>query len=79
MRTWLKEIRKDKKMSQEDVGKASGLSRQYYNMIETGHRGKPLSVDVAKKIAAVLEFDWQRFYEDETAYVSKEQSAAESA
>jgi DNA-binding XRE family transcriptional regulator len=32
-------------------------------MIEGGHRNP--SVDVAKKIAAVLGFDWIRFYDDE--------------
>ena len=43
---------------------AAGISQSYYAGIETGIRGKPLSVPVAKKIAAVLGFDWTQFYEE---------------
>ena len=66
MRHWLKQIRERKEMTQEDVGKAIGFTRQYFNMIETGVRGEPLPVDTAKKIAMVLNFDWKLFYEDES-------------
>ena len=64
MRNWLKEIRESKRMTQEEVGKAIGFTRQYYNMIETGIRGEPLPVDTAKKIATTLDFDWKLFYPD---------------
>lgn len=65
MRTWLKKIRKDAKLSTYKVAEMAGVSQSYYASIETGNRGKPLNVDVAKKIAEALHFDWTRFYEDE--------------
>jgi len=65
MRTWLKELREQKGMTQEEVGKAIGFTRQYFNMIETGARGEPLPVDTAKKIAVTLGFDWKLFYPDD--------------
>lgn len=64
MRTWLVDVRKAAKKTQQDIAGAAGISQPYYAGIELGIRGKPLSVPVAKKIAAVLGFDWTRFYEE---------------
>ena len=60
---FLKNIREQKKMTQNEIATKSGISRQYYGLIETGERKVP--VWTAKKIAAALGFEWQRFYEDE--------------
>lgn len=64
MRIWLKELREKSGLSQMTVAKRAGISQNYYSSIETGTRGNPLNVDVAKKIAEALSFDWTRFYED---------------
>ena len=61
MREWLKEIRTKKGMTQDEVATECGISRQYYNFIESGERNCP--VDTAKKIAAVLGFEWIKFFE----------------
>lgn len=53
--------RQQARMSQEDISKKVGISRAGYSNIENGKR-RP-SVAVAKKVAAVLGFDWTRFYE----------------
>ena len=63
-RNWLKEIREKKGLSIEEVAASSGMSRTMYFYIESGERGAKLPVPTAKKIAAALGFDWQRFYED---------------
>lgn len=60
---WLKKIRKDKSYSQKEISNQSNISRQMYSMIENGQR-KP-SVSTAKKIAAVLGFDWTLFFTEE--------------
>ena len=63
MRTWLKELRtKSSYMTQKELAARVGISRTMITEIENG-KANP-SVDVAKKIAAVLGFDWIRFYED---------------
>lgn len=59
---WLKEIRFEKRQTQESVARKASMARTSYTNIETGVR-RP-SIDAAKKIATVLEFDWTRFYED---------------
>lgn len=72
MRKWLAEIRAASGKSQQTVANESGISQSYYAGIELGIRGKPLAVPVAKKIAAVLGFDWIRFYEEDTDQVPPE-------
>ena len=61
MRKWLIDIRNGR--AQAQIAEAVGISQQMYSAIELGER-RP-SVEVAKKIASVLEFPWTRFYEDE--------------
>jgi putative transcriptional regulator len=65
MLQWLRAIRKEKGLSQSRVAEAAQISQQYYNMIELGQRGNPLNVNVAKRIAAVLDFEWTRFYQED--------------
>ena len=65
MRTWLKDIRAKKKLTQQKVANAANVDVTMISKIELGKR-QP-SVKVAKKIAAVLGFDWTRFYDDEQA------------
>jgi putative transcriptional regulator len=64
MRTWLKELRtKSSYMTQKELAARVGISRTMITEIENGNANP--SVDVAKKIAAVLGFDWTRFFEDD--------------
>lgn len=63
MRSWLKELRHKSNLTQEQLAKMVGISRTMITEIENGNANP--SVKVAKKIAAVLGFDWTRFFEDE--------------
>ena len=63
MPKWLKDKRCSKKLSQVDVANKVGITRVSYARIEIDERSP--SVETAKKIANVLDFDWTRFYEDE--------------
>ena len=58
---WLREIRGTK--SQQTIADDIGIAQSTYASIEIGRR-KP-SVEMAKRIASVLGFDWTRFYEDD--------------
>ena len=58
---WLKEKREAKNMTMRSVASSARVSESYYNLIENGIR-RP-SVAVAKRIAAVLGFEWVRFFE----------------
>lgn len=58
----LKDKRTEKKMSQEELANQCGVFRTHISNIEKGIT-KP-SVNLAKKIGQILEFDWTEFYED---------------
>ena len=63
MRKWLRDIRKTRGLSEGAVAAAAGITQVAYHWIETGERTpRP---ETAKKIAAVLGFEWTRFYEEE--------------
>jgi transcriptional regulator with XRE-family HTH domain len=67
---WLIDIRQQEGISQTKVADKVKISKQYYNMIEAGTRGKSIRGSLAKSIAAALHFerygiDWTRFYEDD--------------
>jgi transcriptional regulator with XRE-family HTH domain len=59
LRYWL--IKKRAGQSQESVAAKCGISQNHLSAIENDIR-RP-SVDVAKRIAAVLNFDWTLFFE----------------
>lgn len=63
MRKWLIEKREKKKMTQEQVATLANIKRPYYSQIESGKR-RP-SPEVAKRIAAVLKFNWTIFFASE--------------
>lgn len=62
MRPFLIEAREAKSLSQSEVATKCGISRQYYNFIESGKRNCP--VKTAKKLGEVLGVDWEKFFED---------------
>ena len=59
---WLKEKRREAQKTQEEVARAAQVSQPSYANIEAGRRTP--SVPTAKRIAAALGFEWQRFYEE---------------
>ncbi|MCY7743687.1 helix-turn-helix transcriptional regulator [Bacillus paralicheniformis] len=62
-RAWLINIRAQSKMTQEEVANRAGIKRPYYSQIESGVR-RP-SVQVAKRISKVMDFDWALFFESD--------------
>lgn len=62
MRTWLKDIRVEAGLNQEDVSNQAGINRSLYGHIETGKRNA--TVMNAKRIAEVLDFEWTLFFEE---------------
>ncbi|WP_200411955.1 helix-turn-helix transcriptional regulator [Virgibacillus salexigens] len=63
MRSWLKELRLQKGLTQYQVSEVAEIERSYYTMIEQGNRNP--SVWVAKRIASSLGFEWTIFFENQ--------------
>lgn len=58
----LKELRKQKNVSQQKVADACGVKRQTIAMIETG-KNLP-SVKLAKRLAEFFDVEWTIFFEE---------------
>ena len=61
-RQWLADLRTNRGKTQLEVARAVGLSQSGYANIEVGLRMP--SVEIAKRIAATLGFEWTRFFEE---------------
>ncbi|OLN23872.1 transcriptional regulator [Domibacillus antri] len=72
-RFWLKKLREDADKTHDDVAKEAAISRSFYTNIELGIKNP--SVEVAKKIASVLIFEWTLFFANECSL--KEQNTKE--
>lgn len=57
----IRALRKAHKLSLSKLGEAVGITRQAVSQIELG-KSKP-DVETAKKLGAVLNFDWWKIYE----------------
>lgn len=64
MRDWLKNLRTQLDMSQQELADKVGVSREYITMIENDERTP--SVSIAKKIGLELNFDWTNFFENKS-------------
>ncbi|MDR1761670.1 MAG: helix-turn-helix domain-containing protein [Bacteroidales bacterium] len=62
MRLWLRELRGKAGMSQTEIANLVGIDVTSIGKYENGKR-RP-SIEVAKKIAALLNFDWTLFFAD---------------
>ena len=60
MREWLRLIRIDNRLTQEQIATLLNISRSSYNRYETGKR-TPNPV-LAQRIAKEMKFDWTLFY-----------------
>ena len=60
----LKEIRKEKGITQQQLAESSGINQSQVARYESGERmPRP---KVAQRIAKVLDFDWKELYEEES-------------
>lgn len=61
MRNWFKNLRKEKNLTQEQMGQLVGFDKRLISKIEVGGS---IKVSTAKQIAKVLNIEWQKFYEE---------------
>lgn len=55
MRNYLKSIRNEKKMTQQDVADKLNISHSYYSMIEKGERKQEMSISMLCKLSEVFD------------------------
>jgi len=54
MRKWLKELRKERNLTQDGVAGELGLSQSYYSEIENGCKQADLNLSTVMKLSEIL-------------------------
>ena len=65
MREFLRELRKERGLSQDEISKRMGLTQSFYSMIETGERVERMNLEMAVKLANTLGIDSGEFIKRE--------------
>lgn len=71
MRVYLKDLRKNKRFTQQNVAKQLGISPQYYSLIEKGERKENLDVATLCGLAKVFDVPLSVLVEKERTYLGK--------
>lgn len=67
MREYLIEAREKAGLTQQDVANRIGISRQYYQMVETGERQKRMDLSLAGGLSVVLNIPIAEIVQRESA------------
>lgn len=54
MRKYLKELRLESNLTQNDIAKKLGISESYYSLIENGHRKNDLSISMVTRLSSIF-------------------------
>ena len=73
MREYLKEARLKRSLTMQDVADSFGISRQYYEMIESGERQRKMDITLIAKISDLFGIPMETVIENERAIYEKEE------
>ncbi len=77
VREYLIEAREKAGLTQQDVANRIGISRQYYQMVETGERQKRMDLSLAGGLSAILNIPITEIVQKESAVPDAEGAEAE--
>lgn len=77
VREYLIEARERAGLTQQDVANRIGISRQYYQMVETGERQKRMDLSLAGGLSAILNIPITEIVQKESAVPDAEGAEAE--
>lgn len=71
MREYLKLMRESRGLSLQDMADKIGISRQYYQLIESGERQKKMDITLVKSIATIFGVPLETIIEQENIILKK--------
>lgn len=77
MREYLKNLRINSNMTMQDVADAFGITKQYYEMIESGDRQKKMDVTLVAKISSLFNVPIERIAMYEQEIMSRKEDSSE--
>lgn len=78
VREYLIEAREKAGLTQQDVANRIGISRQYYQMVETGERQKRMNLSLAGGLSVVLNIPIAEIVQRESAAQESERQEGEA-
>lgn len=78
VREYLIEAREKAGLTQQDVANRIGISRQYYQMVETGERQKRMDLSLASGLSVVLNIPIAEIVQRESAAQESERQEGEA-
>lgn len=78
VREYLIEAREKAGLTQQDVANRIGISRQYYQMVETGERQKRMDLSLAGDLSVVLNIPIAEIVQRESAAQESERQEGEA-
>lgn len=66
MRAWLRQLRNERGMTQQNVADELGITQQYYSSIENGERQKDIDCSLLSKLSAVFGIPISQIVEEES-------------
>lgn len=76
-REYLKKMRTDMSLTQQDMANAFGISKQYYNLIELGVNQKNMDLTMVRRIADVFGKTLDDIARHEEAWAAENEAEAE--
>lgn len=76
-REYLKKMRNEMGLTMQDMGDALGMSRQYYNLIETGVSQKRMDITLVRKIADIFGVTLEDIARFEQAWLAEAEEAGQ--
>lgn len=68
MRNYLRELRKGKNITQQEIADCIGIASNYYSMIENGERQQKISLDLLFKLSKALDVPLEIIISEEIMY-----------
>lgn len=73
-REYLKKMRTEMGLTMQDMGDALGITRQYYNLIETGVSQKRMDITLVRKIANIFSVTLEDIAQHEEAWIAESEA-----
>lgn len=70
MREYLKAMREERGLSQQDVALKANITRQYYQQIEVGARQQRMDISLAAKLADAFQVPPERIIQSEREWAN---------
>lgn len=71
MREWLKDLRENRQLTQQNVANMLGISKQYYQLIEAHERQKKMDITLMTKLSEIFDVSFNEIIEQEKVLTEK--------